>query len=154
MATVPHRKFTRELYVNRANARWILHPKRTCSIWRRRDTVMGFEGQGRSPGAFATTGRWVDINNCQTRTNKASALDLGRLNWEIDTSRPGVGGLPAIDGGLTDFFGLDFSKETDTFTWTDCTGDSRVGLWKVKGSHHVSSFLGTGVIDKALEFVR
>lgn len=115
---------------------------------------MGFEGQGRSPGAFATTGRWVDINNCQIRTDKASALDLGRLNWEIDTSRPEVGGLPAIDGGLTDFFGLDFSKETDTFTWTDCTGDSRVGLWKVKGSNHVPSFFGTVVIEKALEFVR
>ncbi|HET9236118.1 MAG TPA: PHB depolymerase family esterase [Oligoflexus sp.] len=118
------------------------------------DTIVGFEGQGRSPGAFTTTGRWVDINNCQTRTDQTKALDLVRVKWEIDVSRPGPIGLPAIDGGFTDFFGLDFSKETDTYTWTDCTGDSRVGLWKVKGSNHVPSFFGTGVIEKALDFVR
>ncbi len=116
------------------------------------DTIVGFNGQGRSPSAFTTVGRWVDINNCQTRTDKADALDLIRVKWEIDVGREG--GLPGIDGSFGDFFGLDFSKETDTFTWSDCTADTRVGLWKVKGSNHVPSFWGTGVIEKALEFVR
>jgi polyhydroxybutyrate depolymerase len=114
------------------------------------DTLVGFEGQGRSPGAFTTVGRWAEINNCQTRTDKANALDLVRVKWEIAVDGPN----PGIDGNFLDFVTLDFKKETDAFTWSDCTGDARVGLWKVKGSNHVPSFFGTGVIEKALDFVR
>lgn len=115
------------------------------------DTIVTYETTGRVPGALATVGRWIDINNCQTRTEKADALDLVRVKWEIDTGYPD--GLPGIDGSFSDFFGLDFRKETDTLTWTNCTDDTRVGLWTVKGSNHVPSFWGTGMIEKALEFV-
>jgi polyhydroxybutyrate depolymerase len=116
------------------------------------DTIVTYETTGRVPGALATASRWVEINNCQNRTEKADALDLVRVKWEIDTGYPD--GLPGIDGSFSDFFGLDFSKETDTVSWTNCDADTRVGLWTVKGSNHVPSFWGTGMIEKALEFVR
>jgi polyhydroxybutyrate depolymerase len=116
------------------------------------DTIVTYETTGRVPGALGTVHRWVNINQCQTRTETSDALDLVRVKWEINTGYPD--GRPGIDGSFSDFFGLDFRKETDTITWTDCSDDTRVGLWTVKGSNHVPSFWGTGVIEKALEFVR
>ncbi|HYX36662.1 MAG TPA: alpha/beta fold hydrolase [Oligoflexus sp.] len=115
------------------------------------DPTVGYESLNRSPGALTTVGRWATINGCQTRTDQADALDLVRVKWEVGVDQHGK---PALDGKFLDFVSLDFKKETDTSIWSDCTGDSRVELWKVKGSKHVPSFWGTGVIEQALNFVR
>ncbi len=114
------------------------------------DSTVPFDGNGRSPGAIATTQRWVDINQCQSKTEAADALDLVRVKWELGVNSQGQ---PGLNGDFLDFVTLDFKKETDTTVWSNCTGDSKVGLWKVKGSNHVPSFFGQSVIEKALEFV-
>jgi hypothetical protein len=79
--------------------------------------------------AFGTLEFWAKRNGCETMQTKLKSLDLVLIKWEI---LPDANDKMKPKGSLADLLTPGLSKETDTFTDSDCVGGTRTALWRIQ----------------------
>lgn len=117
------------------------------------DSIVPFDTAGTEkvyPGAFGTLDFWAQRNGCQTLVEKQKSQDLLLIKWEIV---PDANGKLRPSGSLSDFLTPGLAKETDTFTYNDCEGGTRTGLWRIRGADHAPIMLGRDYVGKTLRFI-